>query len=464
MAYQPYDFQEEDLTNFINGGHKSGLFAYDMALGKTLIGVELGLRLKTKVNLIIAPKNTQRSWSKTLDTQSDGSAEVRRLDKTVKGLKAFQDYFDGVPGWYFITWELMRNGSIFETKADLVIADEVHAIQNKGKSAQNIIIDGIDTEYKIGLSGTPSGNMQSGIYGVISWLWPKRYKAYWSWIKKHFVLAGSGYNLTPLREITPGSVMGDLPFAVRRLKEDHFADIIPTPLPTKEVVVQLTKEQRSIYEEFKATSGSFVGEDEDGEEGFIFEDVSLVKELRLREIALAVPITAYDEFGEEKIAFHVDLPSTKIDALIDTIKKELNGESLLVFTHSKKIIPIVIERLAREGILARGFDGDTKQKQREDNIDNLGKTYQVLIAGIQAIGEGTDGLQHVCSNMAWLSRHINLSKNVQAMERLARPGQKKQIRSWEFVAEDTNDLLVNARLDDSLERVNNMLNANKLVR
>ena len=50
------------------------------------------------------------------------------------------------------------------------------------------------------------------------------------------------------------------------------------------------------------------------------------------------------------------------------------------------------------------------------------------------------------------------------MERLARPGQKKQIRSWEFVAEDTNDLLVNARLDDSLERVNNMLNANKLVR
>ena len=461
MKIDLYDFQRSDVDKFINEGHKAGLFAYEQALGKTLTATTLAVELGTGVNLIVAPQVTFEGWETAVHTQTEGAHQLKWMKKNTKaGKKAIEDYYAGVPGWYFITWQLMRGGMLFETYADMVIGDEIHEIQNKNGSAQNILLNEIRSEYRIGLSGTASGNKLAGIYGVISWLWPARYKAYWPWLKKHFLLAGFGHALSPIREKQPGTVTADLPFFVRRLKKDHYADMIPTPLKSVHVYVDMTDKQRKIYEEFDRTSGAWLGDSE--EDGFVYSQYSIVKMMRLREIALGNPVMV-EEDGKWITTFKEDTESAKLDALIDILTEPSNdGEAFVVYTHSKKFIDVVVSRLNKLGITAQAFTGDLNYKQKRQAINDLGVTYRVMVATQASIGTGTDGLQHKCSRMVILSRDVKMIVNEQAKERLYRPGQKEHVQTWEIIANGSNDLDTNANLDYAQEQVSSMLDANTL--
>lgn len=463
MKLDLFDFQREDVDLFIEGGHKGGLFAYDMALGKTLTATTLAVEVGTKRNLVVAPKNTYRGWAKAVHTQTEGELELRWIKKDTKaGLKALEDYYAGVPGWYFVTWGLMRGGLLFETGVDMLIADEVHEIQNKGGSEQNLQLDQIRSEYRIGLSGTASGNKLAGIFGVISWIWPARYKAYWPWLKKHFLLAGFGYALTPIREKSAGTVTADLPFYVRRLKEDHYADMIPPAHKPIEIVVEMNDKQRAIYDQFERTSGAWMGEDES--DGFMYSQYSITKAMRLREIALGNPVMT-EENGKWTTTFSMDTESAKLDKLIEILESdEFGGETAVVYTHSKKFIKVVVDRLNKRGISAREYTGDLTTRQKDKNIDELGSKYRVLVATQASVGVGVDGLQHNCRNLIVLSRDVKVINNTQGRDRLNRPGQRHRLRTWEIIAENSNDLDVNANIDYSEEVVNSMLDANKKKR
>lgn len=461
MKIDLYDFQREDVDKFINDGHKAGLFAYEQALGKTLTATTLAVELGTGVNLVVAPQVTFDGWEGAVHTQTEGAQQLKWMKKNTKaGRQAIQDYYDGVPGWYFITWQLMRGGMLYETKADMVIGDEIHEIQNKNGSAQNILLGEIYSEYRIGLSGTASGNKLAGIYGVISWLWPVKYKAYWPWLKKHFLLAGFGHALSPIREKQPGSVTADLPFFVRRLKKDHYADMIPEPLETTKIFIDMTDKQRRIYDEFEENSGAWLGDTE--EDGFVFSQYSIVKMMRLREIALGNPVMI-EENGKWVTTFPDNTESGKLDLLIEILEEPEHGDApFIVYTHSKKFIDVVVKRLNARGITAQSFTGDLNYKQKRKAISELGVTYRVMVATQASIGTGTDGLQHKCSRMVTLSRDVKMIVNEQAKERLYRPGQKEHVQTWEIIAEDSNDLDTNAKLDYAQEQVSAMLDAGAL--
>ena len=461
MPLELYDFQDEDVTRFISEGHKAGLFAYDMALGKTLTATTLAVRLKTGINLIVGPQVTFDGWEKAVASQTDGAESLRWIkNSTIKGKDTLQDYYSKKSGWYFITWQLMRTGLLFETWSDMVIADEVHEIQNYGKSDQNIALSTIQSEYKVGLSGTAAGNKQEGLFGVLNWAWPKKYKSYWNWLKENFLLAGVGYALKPIKERYPGRVTESIPFYVRRLKEDHYDGMIPTPLPIKRVEVTLTDEQRRIYDQFERDSGVWLDENSE-DAGFMYTPHTIVKVGRLREIALGTPVMEFGDNGEYKPVFPDGAISSKMDKL-EEILASRPGEAFVVYTHSKKFIRFAVARLERAGVKARGFTGDLNYRQKRKAIDELGDKYRVMIATQAAVGTGTDGLQHKASKLVWLSRDVKVSANTQARDRLYRPGQLHQIEQWEIVAINTKDESTNELLDHNEETVNNMLDANRI--
>ena len=460
--YELYPFQRVDVDEFINDGHKAGLFAYEQALGKTPTATTLAVELGTEVNLIIAPQPTFAGWEEAVREQTDGAHELRWMKKdTKKGKQVIVDFYNKVPGFYFITWELMRRGVVFNEYADLVIADEVHAIQNQGGSDQNILINHIHSEYKVGLSGTAAGNKLQGIYGIISWLWPKKFKAYWPWLKKHFLLVGFGHALTPTREKRPGSVVSELPFYVRRLKKDHYAEMMPEPKKNIEYWVDLSDEQRRIYDDFERTSGAWLDENDEAA-GFVYSQHSIVKMARLREIALANPVMHLD--GEKYTTrFEEDAHSSKLDVLMEILTEREAGQPVLVYTHSKKFIPVVLKRLRDAGIEAREFTGDLNYRQKRKNIDEFGDKFQVLVATQASIGTGVDGLQHRCHVGVILSRDVKMIVNEQAKERLYRPGQKHPVQWYEIIANNTNDLDTNAKLDMDAENVSAMLDGVKRI-
>lgn len=459
MKLELYDFQRRDVDRFKEEKQAAGLFAYEQALGKTLTATTLGMELGLDVNLVIAPQVTFDGWEEAVHTQSDGTKELKWIKGTKKGLEVLDDFYNGVPGWYFTTWQFMRGGSLHDTEADLVIGDEIQEIQNAGGSAQNILISKIKSQKRIALSGTAAGNKLEGMFGIISWLWPSRYRSYWKWLKANFYLQGVGYAQTPIMELRPGIVTDDMPFYVRRLKKNHYAEMIPAPCATVEIFVELTAVQRRIYDEFVLTSGAWLDE-EDEDAGFAFAQYGITKAMRLREIALANPVM---EIIEDKYTpvFRTDAESAKLDELVKLVTSdEHKDETFVVYTHSKKFIEVVVNRLEENGVTARAFSGDLTYAKKRKAISELGSKFRVLVATQASIGTGTDGLQHKSSRLVILSRSVKMTENLQAQERLYRPGQKEHVQTWEIIARNTNDLDTNETLDYAEKQVASMLDAN----
>lgn len=432
-ALTPHDWQLADIDGFFEGEHKSWLMAYEMSLGKTLVAVETAKRIGVNTAVIVLPLNTRRSWEKTFASQWP-DMPVYRLENKVGLLLNFNKMRDNERGIYLIGWELMRTGLLFGDTVDLIIADETHKMANYGRSLQSDRIREIHSEYKLALSGTPAGNRPEGIFSTINWLWEKRYKSYHRWIDDFWRTRRNGAVIDLIRELVPGGVFADLPYVTRRLRDDHRDDM-PDVMPERVIEVELTPAQRKIYAQFDKLALSWVDDEETGESDFVATSVALVEDLRLGQVCLGVP-TIID--GE--VSFKDNAKSSKIAALLEVIEDEVRDEALLVYTHSAKFVPVVVAQLRKKGIKAEAFMGSTPQDERDRLIDELGTTYQVLVAGIAAIGTGTDGLQYKCHNMFWLSKHADWTLNQQAGWRLDRPGQTEPVNVWYTAAIDTVDM------------------------
>lgn len=452
-ALTPHDWQQDDIDGFFEGEHKSWLMAYEMSLGKTLVAVETAKRIGVNTAVIVLPLNTRRSWEKTFASQWP-DMPVYRLENKVGLLLNFNKMRDNERGIYLIGWELMRTGLLFGDTVDLIIADETHKMANYGRSLQSDRIREIHSEYKLALSGTPAGNRPEGIFSTINWLWEKRYKSYHRWIDDFWRTRRNGAVIDLIRELVPGGVFADLPYVTRRLRKDHRDDM-PDVMPERVIEVELTPAQRKIYNQFDKLALSWVDDEETGESDFVATSVALVEDLRLGQVCLGVP-TIID--GE--VSFKDNAKSSKIAALLEVIEDEVGEEALLVYTHSAKFVPVVVAQLRKKGIRAEAFMGSTIQDERDRLIDELGTTYQVLVAGIAAIGTGTDGLQYKCHNMFWLSKHADWTLNQQAGWRLDRPGQTEPVNVWYTAAIDTVDMDKIDRQEEIGENLNAMIDYN----
>lgn len=451
-----HDWQEEDVEAALAHPSGSWFCAYEMSLGKTLVTVEWAKRKNVNTAIIVAPLNTFESWKREFASQWP-DMPVYFLKNDTKNVIAFKYLHEQKRGIYMIGWEMMRTGAITGEHADLIVADETHKQANYNKSDQSVLIREITSPYKIALSGTPAGNRPDGIFSTLNWLWPKQYSSYWKWCEKYWRSLRNGSVITLVREITPGAIVADIPMFTRRLVKDHRKDM-PKKLPEIPIPVEPTPAQRKLYNRLALEAGVWVGdEDSDDEQSFISTSVKLVENMRLREIMLAVP-----SIIDGQVTFKENAKSSKISALIEVLQtQELEDQSFIVYTHSAKIVPIVVAQLAKKGIKAYGFTGDTKHGyevgQRQWLIDNLGDEYRVLVAGIAAIGTGTDGLQHKCHNMFWLSKHPDWTLNEQASWRLDRPGQLEPINEWYTYAPGTVDEESLARLHEIGENLQDVI-------
>jgi SNF2 family DNA or RNA helicase len=441
-----FGYQEEDVSRAIAEGHKSIFLAYEQALGKTLTAVEFANRVGVETIVIIAPLNTRRSWEKTIMSQiPDATFYVLENNKSsfVKG--GFTRLAEKAPGWYFIGWEMMRTGAITSMYADMVIADEVHRIQNYGKSLTSQTIRWIDSEYKVALSGTPAANRPEGLFSPMNWLWEKRYKSYHKWIEKFWRTMRDGAVIKLVRELTPGGVVADMPFFVRRLKKDHRGDMPPV-MPDIEVSTPMTAAQWKIYKQFADLSLAWIGDTP------VAASHTLVQDLRLKQLTLGVPTVV-----DGVVGFADNCKSTKIESLIEVLKDE-EGKAFFVLCPSRPFVDVVVARLNKAGIKAEAFTGDTKQARRDQLVETLGDDYRVLVATIPTVAEGLDGLQYKCSRGVWLSKHSNAMLNTQAGERLDRPGQTEPVQWYNFIAPDTKDEDTEARLTEIDETLAELYN------
>lgn len=436
---QPRPYQEKALKD-LEAGNWTGMLAADLGTGKSPMATWAAQRAGSQHVLIIAPLRTEPGWARTVReiigtelrpcTNSRANTKERRQNTT--------DLFNGVPGWYFITWELMRTRNthkVFDrqknrtvsksvthpfngTTFDHVIADEVHRACNKSSQSSQVLTR-IRARHRLALSATPAGDQPVNIFGALKFLYPKRFSSFERFGTQFFhhsvdPFSSTGFGRIYGAEKRPGAVRRTVPTWI-----DIKAKDVLTDLPEVTVVrvdATMTAAQWRQYKGWKEQAIAWLGEHP------LAIDMPMTKDMRLRQATLGELSLAVDQDGREQVSYDKDCKSGKIDALLD-ILSDIGDEQVVVYVHSQRFMTPLLHRLRKAGYSAIEVSGKSSDKW-EDFRD--GKV-QVMCAVIEAVAEGVDGLQHNCRTEIWLSQSNQVVKNLQATGRLNRSGQKRGV-------------------------------------
>lgn len=342
------------------------------------------------------------------------------------------------PGILICNWAGLKPNReyLLDIVWDHIIADEAHYAKNR-KAERTKALKYIRAKTKRGLTGTPVINRPDELWSLLNWLKPKEYSSYWKFFNRyvHWTKHYLGFrevhgpiNLEELRDKIK-------PLYIRRLKSDVLKE-----LPDKyytDVPVELTKQQRTAYEDMRKDSLAWVGSQDD--EALPAPTV-LAKLTRLRQFA--VTYCSVDEDGHA----HMTEPSAKLDALIEII--EDTDEPIVVFDQFKQSIMLASERLDNKDIDHRVITGDVPHDQREEAIRDfqMDRDVRVILLTMQTGGAGIT--LHRASTAVFLSRSWSPAVNEQAEDRLHRIGQKAAVQIITLTAKDTVDSVV----EEALER------------
>ena len=426
------------------------MVALPLGTGKTTIAVEAVLRDNYQRTLIIAPRNTAHGWERTIRRQSQNYTDAhmfRRIDSTARGKANMDALWAGEPGWYFVTWEFHRTrpvGFWDKLTVDVIIADEVQRMQNrKSKTWRNIKNMGKKSK-RIALSGTPQGNKMQGFWTTLRWLFPESGEkvlygtplSFWNWVADWLLVEEDewlGYTTVLGERYEAGTMLSYYRSYIRD------TDISEVPAVNNIVIpVSMTNQQKKLYKQVEKDFIMWLDTPDPltGKKPVVTE-VPAVVQMRLRQVTLGVP--SINEDG--KVSYAEDTISSKLDAALEEISDLPEREPVLVFCHSREFAIVAAKRFTSAGYPAYAWIGGTTDKQRRAAVAAWGAVDgpQVIVAVVEAIAEGTDGLQDYCSEEIWFSKSENRILNEQAEGRLPRGGQKKVVNRRHIIVEGTYD-------------------------
>jgi len=414
------------------------LLGLPLGSGKTVITVEALLRNGSKRVLVVAPRNTFYGWERTVRRQYQDYTDdnlVRRIDSSASGKRAMTAFWGGEPGWYLVTWEFYRTrpaGFWDKLKADAVVLDEVQRMQNRnGKTWRNVRRVGKNSK-RIAMSGTFTGNKMEGGWTTLRWLFPETETSslyttplsFWNWVSDWLTTTENewmGYTEVGGERYEEGTMLS--------YYQSYIHESDPTEVPeVNEIIIDvpMSAEQKRLYRELEKEYVVWLDTPDPitGKKPMVSK-LPVTKRLRLRQITLGVPIIN----EENKVVYDVNCSSPKLDATVAELESLDPMEPVLVFVHSREFALVASARLTQQGYPSYAWVGGTSDKSRREAVSLWGKPngIQVIVAVIEAIAEGTDGLQDVCSEEIWLSESENMMMNTQARSRIPRDGNKSKV-------------------------------------
>lgn len=456
---------QEDAVEYMLRPECEGgaLLAFDMGLGKTRTSMMFAKAYGAKVVLACVPIQTMDSWRSTAEEFLPG-LPVRRIENSKSGKAALAAFDWRVPGVYLIGheyWErlawrqqLIRkrrksdpdkfrkvdSGQWSQPGPDgtpgyLWVFDESHRGANVTSWTHQALMN-LRADFKLSMSGTFFGDKFGGAYGATRWIWPHRtdiipekigrWTAMWAltvydkWAPRNEKIVG---------ELDEGAFVSSLPCYIR------VESNMPPPVP-HHIWVDLYPEQRRIFDELDRRMVAWI------EEHPLVTRIKPTQRARQRQATLAMPSLVYDGNELVEVSFAPDAQSAKTDELIRLLNNELSGEKVLVLTDSQKYARILTQRLndaLGEGSAAE-WSGKVTHKNRAAVKDAFINGDLRVIVGIQsAMGTGTDGLQVASCNLVFMSRSDRRIDNDQAIARLNRTGQEREVHVWYILARNTVD-------------------------
>jgi SNF2 family DNA or RNA helicase len=381
-ALRPY--QQSDV-DYLKPFSSVALFS-EMRTGKTPTALKLTLTWKVTNLLIIVPAILQTQWQQVAETWLNKPAYIITPLKKEWRHDFYQKLLNQTQWIIIISKDTFKSDRDFWAKTKkkkqdyVVIVDEAHFLRNY-KSQQSKSICAIShAPYKILLTGTPTVNHQSDIFGLLKFLQPKIWTSYWKFASQYFQI--SKFKITysknnQKRFFFRWEVQGfkswekkqELQGLVRRFSVNHRQKEVLPWLPKiiyREEKLLMSKKQQKKYREL-------VDKWKD------YQPLDILA--KLKTLTLYPPILGVNERG------------CKIDYLVHYCQEQIEKRqpTLIFSTRSETFLEPLAEVLLAQKIPARIITGSLGHRQKEVVIKEFQEgQVNILLANLHCVGLGLD--------------------------------------------------------------------------
>ncbi|KAL9921619.1 chromatin-remodeling complex ATPase chain Iswi-like [Glossina fuscipes fuscipes] len=432
----------------------NGILADEMGLGKTLQTISMLGYLKHVKNqggphIVVAPKSTLQSWLNEFEKwcpSLDVVCLIGQKDERQVLLKKLL-----LPGEWDVcvtSYEMcIREKSVFKKfNWRYMIIDEAHRIKNE-KSKLSETLREFKTQSRLLITGTPFQNNSHELWALLNFLLPDVFNSsedFDSWFNTNTCL-GDNALIQRLHAVLK-------PFLLRRLKLEVENGL--KPKNEIKISVGLSKMQREWYTKI-------LMKDFD-----IINGVGMMVKMRLLNTLMQLRKCTNHPYlfdGAEPgppytTDTHLVNNSGKMVILDKLLPKlQAQGSRVLIFSQMTRMLDILEDYCLWRNYQYCRLDGQTPHEDRNRQIQDYNMDNSTKFIFMLSTRAGGLGINLATADVVIIyDSDWNPQMDLQAMDRAHRIGQKKQVRVFRFITENTVE-------EKIVERAEAKLRLDKLV-
>ncbi|XP_046560346.1 SWI/SNF-related matrix-associated actin-dependent regulator of chromatin subfamily A member 5-like isoform X1 [Haliotis rubra] len=413
----------------------NGILADEMGLGKTLqtislLGYMKHYRSIASPHLVICPKSTLHNWRNEFNRWCPTLRAVCLIGDQAQRAAFIRDTL--MPGEWDVcitSYEMViREKSVFKKfNWRYLVIDEAHRIKNE-KSKLSEIVREFKSTNRLLLTGTPLQNNLHELWALLNFLLPDVFNSsddFDSWFN-----ANNCFGDVALVERLHAVLR---PFLLRRIKSEVEKRLLPKK-ETK-IFVGLGKMQREWYTKI------------------LMKDIDIVNgagktdKMRLLNILMQLRKCCNHPYlfdGAEPgppytTDYHIVENSGKmviLDKMLPKLKRE--GSRVLIFSQMTRMLDILEDYCYWKQYDYCRLDGSTPHEERQNSINDFNMPDSKKFVFMLSTRAGGLGINLATADIVILfDSDWNPQVDLQAMDRAHRIGQKKQVKVFRFITENT---------------------------
>lgn len=480
-------YQQDGVNwlNFLNKYHLHGILCDDMGLGKTLQTLCIvasdhynraeefkktgALDVRKLPSLIVCPPTLAGHWQQELKTFAPFLSVVAFVGPPAeRRVKASQFASTDI---VITSYEVCRNDTDYLEKQNwnYIVLDEGHLIKNP-KAKITIAVKRFISNHRLILTGTPIQNNVLELWSLFDFLMPGFLGAEKVFLDRFAKpIAASRFSKASSKEQEAGALAIEalhkqvLPFLLRRLKEEVLDDLPPKIL--QNYYCDLSDLQKKLFEDFSKKQGKKLteeaGRDDKDAKQHIFQALQYMRKLCNSPALVMTPKNKLYEdtqrfLSKQGTSIEDPAHAPKLTALKDLLVdcgigvegtdsndplyQPIKPHRALIFCQMKEMLDMVQNTVLKKMLPSVSYlrlDGSVEANKRQDIVNKFNRdpSYDCLLltTSVGGLGLNLTGADTVI----FVEHDWNPQRDLQAMDRAHRIGQKKVVNVYRLITRGT---------------------------
>jgi SNF2 family DNA or RNA helicase len=427
-------YQRTDV-NYLKELPAAGIFN-EPRTGKTPTSILLMKEKQFKRVLVVCPASLIWNWAKEFNNWYPEIA-VSVISGAPKQRKKVYEVFEQEGRRKVLivskdTWKSEPLNLMF----DAAFIDEAHFLRNQ-KTAQTKAVHEIQAHHKFALTGTPTVKHGSDIWGILHFLYPKKFPSYWQFLERYFVITQDHFGYREIGDVKEGR-KAELQELIGFISVQRKREEVMKWLPEKQYITHYAKMETKQQKIYNDMAEDMLAYDEELE-NMVDTALVLTQLLRLRQLCLDPRLLGFKETG------------AKTKALLEWLDN--NREPVVIMSMFSSYFDLVQKDIEKLGLKVGRIEGKMSNKEKDDTVASFqdGK-IDVLLCNIISAGVGFT--LDKAKVIIFMDKAWNPSDNQQAEDRIT-PTTEEKNHAHEIISIVVPDS-VDERINTILEHKQSM--------